>query len=536
MKKILLILIILLCVGNLSFSQDGDIPNDPSNTQEDVRFSDSIKTLRILHWNDVHARNMPYKVSKKDEETGEKTYYYLGGISNLLGYINMLKDDKTLLFDGGDSYQGSPISTITRGFSQIEVLNMLEPDAFVIGNHEFDYGQYALDSALMMAEFNYLSANVFFNPRNETFGKPFIIEDVNGIKVGVIGITALELETLVLPKNISEITMLNADSVIAVGISELKTQECDLIMLLTHVGFDNDKLFAEKFYSDVDIIVGGHSHIPLYKPFIQNGVIICQAGSYTRWLGKLDLDVDIQKDTVLSYSGELIETVMDSSIYDKAAQEKVESMLASIQGELSKVIGKLETDWTHSYSKESNLGQWEADAIREKVKTDITFMNAGGLRKNLPKGDITVGDIWEINPFGNTIVTFNVSGKTLWEMMKNNLRNTVLEIEESGYSDLIIVSGIEIEYDSRKVLEEADDFILSIKVGGTEIEDDNIYSISTNNYVGAQFKKYFGDVSEEIEIHNTNIIDRDLIIEAVKKQKVINSVVEKRIMDISEKQ
>ena len=534
MKKIILILTIILCTGNLSLSHGIDLQNNIYDNQEAVKLLDSIKTLRILHWNDVHARNMPYKVSKKDKETGEKTYYYLGGISNLLGYINIEKNDKTLLFDGGDSYQGSPISTITRGFSQIEVLNMLKPDAFVIGNHEFDYGQYALDSALMKAKFDYLSGNVFFNPKNKTFGKPFIIEDVNGIKVGVIGITAPDLETLILPKNISEITMLNIDSVITISINELKNQGCDLIMLLTHVGVENDKLLAEKFYGDVDIIVGGHSHTPLFKPFIQNGVIICQAGAYTRWLGKLDLEVDTQKDTVLSYSGELIETVMDSSIYDKAAQEKIENMLASIQGELSKVIGQLETDWTRSYSKESNLGQWEADAIRERVKTDIAFMNAGGLRKNLPEGDITVGDIWEINPFGNTIVTFNVTGKTLREMMENNLRNTVLEIEEAGSSDLIIVSGIEVVYDSKKVLEGIDDFISSIKVGGTEIEEDNIYSISTNNYVGAQFKKYFGDVSEEIEITDTNIIDRDLIIEAVKNEKVINSVVEKRITNVSE--
>jgi len=534
MKKSLLVFVILLCMGNFSFSQGIDSQNNLYDNKEFFsNFFDSVKSLRILHWNDVHARNMPYKVSKKDKETGEKTYYYLGGISNLLGYINMEKNDKTLLFDGGDSYQGSPISTITRGFSQIEVLNMLKPDAFVIGNHEFDYGQYALDSALMMAEFDYLSANVFFNSKNKTFGKPFIIEDVNGIKVGVIGITAPELETLVVPKNISEITMLNMDSVITVCINELRNHGCDLIMLLTHVGVENDKLLAERFYGDIDIIVGGHSHTPLFKPLIQNGVIICQAGAYTRWLGKLDLEVDTQQDTVLSYSGELIETVMDSSIYDKAVQEKVEGMLASIEGELSKVIGKLETDWTRSYSKESNLGQWEADAIRERVKTDIAFMNAGGLRKNLPTGYITVGDIWEINPFGNTIVTFNVSGKTLREMMENNLRNTVLEIEEAGSSDLIIVSGIEIVYDSKKVLEGVDDFISSIKVGGAEIKENNIYSISTNNYVGAQFKKYFGDVSQEIEMHDTKIIDRDLIIEAVEKQKVINSVLEERIIDVS---
>ena len=105
MKKIILILTIILCTGNLSYSQGNDSKNNLDDTQEAVKLLDSIKTLRILHWNDVHARNMPYKVSKKDKETGEKTYYYLGGISNLLGYINIEKNDKTLLFDGGDSYQ-----------------------------------------------------------------------------------------------------------------------------------------------------------------------------------------------------------------------------------------------------------------------------------------------------------------------------------------------------------------------------------------------------------------------------------------------
>jgi 5'-nucleotidase len=533
MKRIIFIFVFLLGFESLSFSQNVDSQSNLYGIQEANERNDNFKELRILHWNDMHARNMPYKISKKDKESGEKSYYYIGGISGMLGYINLNKNDNTILLDGGDCYQGSPISTITRGFSQIEILNMIMPDAFVLGNHEFDYGQYTLDSALMTAEFDYLSANVFFKPKNTTFGKPFIIEYRNGIKVGIIGITAPELETLILPGNISEVIMLNTDSVITTGIDELKGKECDIIMLLTHIGVENDKILAKKFFSDVDIIVGGHSHTPLFKPLTQNGVIICQAGSYTRWLGKLDFTVDIQNDTVISYSGELIETVMDSSIYDRTAQEKIEKMLASIQGRLSKVIGQLETDWTRSYSKESNLGQWEADAIRDRVHTDITFLNAGGLRKNLPKGDITVKDIWEINPFGNTIVTFNATGKTLHQMMKNNLGITVQEIKEAGGSDLIIVSGIKIVYDSRKALTGEQDFILSIKVGGKEIEEENTYSISTNNYVAAQFKKYFGDISQEIEIHDTNIIDRDLIIEAVEKQKIINSVLEERIIDVS---
>jgi 2',3'-cyclic-nucleotide 2'-phosphodiesterase (5'-nucleotidase family) len=211
-------------------------------------------------------------------------------------------------------------------------------------------------------------------------------------------------------------------------------------------------------------------------------------------------------------------------------------MVASIQGDLMRVIGKLERDWKRGYSEESNLGQWEADATRSKAQTDVSFMNSGGIRKDLVKGDITVNDIWEINPFGNTVVTFNVSGKTLKEMLKNNLRNRVSEIKETGSSDMIIVSGINVIYDSKKVLSGDNDFILSMKVNGEDIDDNKIYSVSTNNYVGSQFKKYFGNVSEEIKITDTNIIDRDLLIEAVENQKVIDTVIEKRIEDVSKQE
>lgn len=524
----LITIVIFFTLLSSAYSQKTDSRKNPG--------SKNIKELTILHWNDLHARNLPYKISKKDSVTGQNTSYYIGGISNMLGYIKKLRDKNTLLLNGGDDFQGSPISTITRGKSQIELLNLFGLDAFVIGNHEFDYGQYALDSALMKAKFDYLSANVFLKSKNKTFGKPFVIKKINGVKCGIIGLTALDLMTLTLPKNVTDIQMLNTDSVIIAGIKYLKKKKCDVIILLTHIGTDNDKKLAEKFSKDVDIIIGGHSHTPLFNPLIQNGVIIAQAGSYSRWLGKVDLKVDTKKDTILGFTGELIETKMDSSIYDRAAEEKVENMTASIQGDLMKVIGKLESDWKRSYTGESNLGQWEADATRNKVGSDISLMNSGGIRKDLPEGDITVGDIWEINPFGNTVVTFNISGKGLKQMMKNNLRNRVNEIKETGSSDMIIVSGIKVLYDSKKVLEGDENFIASIKVNGIDVDDNKSYSISTNNYVGSQFKKYFGDVDEEIIITDTNIIDRDLLIEAVENQKIINSVLEKRIEDISKQE
>lgn len=514
MKKLIIIIFTLFFLVAEGYSQS---------------YKSNISDMTILYWNDFHARNTPYKVTKKDS-TGNTVTYYIGGTSNMLGYIKKFRDKKTLLLNGGDDFQGSPISSITRGKSQINLLNLYNLNAFVLGNHEFDYGQYSLDSALLNVKFNYLSSNLYFKSRNRTFGKSYIIKKINKIKTGIIGVTTPGLMTLTVPKNVSDITILNTDSVIAVNIKKLKKKKCDLIVILSHCGVEYDRKIAEKFSKDVDIIIGGHSHTAIFKPEIVKGVIICQAGSYGRWLGKLDLQVNLQKDTVVKHFGKLNETVMDSAIYDRSAQEKVENMLASIQGELNRVIGTLDTDWKRGYGSESNIGQWQADAIRTKLNTDICFLNSGGIRKDLPAGDITVGDIWEIAPFGNTIVKFEVTGKTLKKMIENNIK---LRMSDDGDGDVLVLSGIKITYDSQKLKESGNGFLISLFINGKDVTDSEIYTISTNNYVGSQFEKFFGNVSEDIKITDSNLIDRDIFIDAITEQKVINSVLEVRIVDIS---
>jgi 5'-nucleotidase/UDP-sugar diphosphatase len=494
---------------------------------------DDVKDVTILHWNDFHAHNLPEKRQKKDS-TGQNFFYYYGGTSDMLGYINKFRNSNTLVLNAGDDFQGTPISSITKGKSQIKLLNLYSLDAFVIGNHEFDYGQFTLDSDLQLANFDYLSANVYFKPKQSTFGKSYVIREFDGIKTGIIGITLPELFEVTLPANLSEVEMLNTDSVIQASINILKNEKCDLIVLLSHSGVHNDSIFASKFYKDVDVIVGGHSHTPLFKPLLVDGVLIVQAGSAGRWLGKLDLKVDIDKDTVVGYNGKLIETVLDSSIYDKAAEEKVEGMVAAVSGELKRIIGKIESDWKAGYGEESNLGQFEADAFRKACGTDIAFINGGALRKSMYKGDVTIGDIWEINPFGNALNTFAVTGKTLKEMLTNNIKLRNEKVKSGEGAEILEVSGLSYTYDSRRI-ESGVDILLDVKVDGKDIDDDKIYSVATNSFVASQFTKFFGEVLENIDVKDTGMIDRDVIIDAVEKQKVINSVEEKRIVDVSGK-
>jgi len=526
MKKYLLLIFALFFVSG-AFGQNTD--SRKVNLKKSFTPGSNIRELNILHWNDFHARNEPYQIVPKSKE---KNPYNVGGTSGMLGYLNKFRNEKSLVLNAGDDFQGSPISSITRGKSQIQLLNLYNLDAFEMGNHELDYGLNSLDSALMLAKFEFLCSNVFSEYSNTTLGKTFVIKEINGVKAGIIGLAPDDLFELIVVANAEGLRMLNTDSVIIAGIAYLKQEKCNLIVLLSHQGVDNDVKLAEKFYGDVDVIVGGHSHTPLHKPKIVNGVLIVQAGSAGRYLGKLDLKIDVQKDTVISYTDELIETVEDPGINNEYAKQVVDSMTASIEEEMSRVIGVLEVDWVRGRTSESNIGQWIADATRAKLKTDITVLNSGGIRKDLPKGNIMVRDIWEICPFGNTINVCSVTGKTLKQMIRNNIKTRIVENPQET-PDFLVMSGMIIYVDFAKAREGKEDFLVDVKVGGQEVSDEKTYIISTTNYVAGQFKKFFGEVDMPVKFYDSNFIDRDVLLEQVENAKVINNVVEARIIDVS---
>ncbi len=514
MKKILFRILILLIFSQVLYSQE------------------NIYDLRIIHWNDFHARNLPYNITKKK---GDDTItYIIGGSAGLMGYIKQNRTNNSLLLYAGDDFQGSPISSLTRGESQIKLLNLYNIDALTLGNHDFDYTASRLDSMLKTVNFKYLAGNLYYIPENRSFGNLTYIKEVNNIKVGIIGIVTDELYSLTLPSNVESIYILNTDSCISKGIRELKDNKCDLIILLTHFGVDRDSIFAVKYHQDIDIIIGGHSHTAIQNPKRINGVLICQAGAYGRYLGKLDLKVDTENDTVVYYDGSLIETVFDSLIYDKGTQNIVETMEENIKPLFNRVIGILEVDWK-AKGFNCNLGQWEADVFRTATNSDISFINSGGIRKDVPKGNITVRDIWEVNPFGNTLNTFKVSGKLLREMIENHFQKAQEAMDKGEYPDFLIFSGMIIIYNSEEMARKEAGFLKSIKVNGNEIEDGKLYQIASTNYVVAQINKYFGKLSEKITPVETNLIDRDIIIKAVENQKIINNLPEERLIDEAKK-
>jgi 2',3'-cyclic-nucleotide 2'-phosphodiesterase (5'-nucleotidase family) len=162
--------------------------------------------------------------------------------------------------------------------------------------------------------------------------------------------------------------------------------------------------------------------------------------------------------------------------------------------------------------------------MREFCSTDIAFQNTHGIRKDLPAGNITIRDIWEINPFGNEFAVFKVDGATLRNMM---------EWQADRKGELMQISGMKYRFDSSKP---SGSKIVSIEVGGQPVEDGRTYSIATNSYVAGHLYNLFGLPEKDVKVDNLSKVDRDVFVEAVKNQKTIRSLVEGRIIDVAQKQ
>ncbi|MBM4168282.1 MAG: bifunctional metallophosphatase/5'-nucleotidase [Ignavibacteria bacterium] len=491
-----------------------------------VQAQEHLVPLTVLHWNDFHARNVPYTVTIRDTLRQRDTTYLIGGSATLLAYINKFRSQSgpVLVLNGGDDFQGTPISTITKGRSQIDLMNIIQPDAMVLGNHEFDYGSRSLLEHLKEVSFSVLAANLWDSARNREFVSAANIKRFSGMTIGILGLSPPDLDALVVRDSIRDIRLLPVDSVVAVHVREFRRDGVDLIVVLSHMGSSNDEKLALLF-PQIDLIVGGHDHRPIRNPIRVGRTLIVQAGSYGRYLGKVDLIVDTRGDSVFSYRGSLIETRVSEVLPDPVAAKKVEEFEDLVGDAMKEVIGELLTPWTtvgYGRRAESNIGNWQADVIRAFTESDVSFQNSGGIRDNLRAGPITVGDIWRISPFGNTFVRFAVSGAKLREMLEHHLAS---RLDERGH-----FGGMRMVFDSRKPTGSK---LVEVTIGNKPLDDKRMYRFATNNYVVSNLRTHFGITGEGLTFERLPDLDRDVFIEQIRKGGKISSALDGRMKDVA---
>ncbi len=248
----------------------------------------------ILHTNDTHSQIEPQTVGANRG---------LGGYERRENYIEKVRKDypNVLLMDAGDYSQGTPYFTLFKGDVEIELMNALGYDVATIGNHEFDNGTAELARRVKMASFPIVCANYnFAGTALDGVIKPYAIIEKGGIKIGVMGVLT-DIMSLVSPKNVEGIKYMEPYDIVNKLARKLKSRDkCDLVILLSHLGFDNgsqhapsDDMVAAQS-KDIDIIIGGHSHTYITEKKLvpnKNGknVVIVTANEKGNYVGKLDL-------------------------------------------------------------------------------------------------------------------------------------------------------------------------------------------------------------------------------------------------------
>src|SRR5690554_1392541 len=254
--------------------------------------------LVILHNNDVHSRLESHLPAEAEEVQGGRVR-----LATLVDEIRGLYGaDKVLLLDGGDAIHGMNIDNLFGGLPSIEVMNLMGYNAFVPGNHEFNYGQEVLGQRIRDAKFPVLAANVTYKDGSLFTGASALIQEIGGVKVGIIGLVAEETPIVTHPKNVEGLVF-HDPLIIAKNVVKSLRPRVDLLIVLSHLGYDKDVQLAEVF-SEIDVIVGGHSHTKLDHAKRINGVLIVQSHEYANSLGFLRLEMEDKE--IVNYESKLI--------------------------------------------------------------------------------------------------------------------------------------------------------------------------------------------------------------------------------------
>jgi 2',3'-cyclic-nucleotide 2'-phosphodiesterase (5'-nucleotidase family) len=432
-------------------------------------------TLVIVHTNDFHGNLKPVTDKKMDENNN------VGGAAYMAATINNLRreyPDKILLLDAGDTVQGTPISNIFYGKPVHKIFNYLRYDARTLGNHEFDWGQDVLVKMIEECEFPNLAANVVYkdDPTKLLPGvKPYIVKEVNGVKVGIIGITYEGTPVITSAKSTEGLLFLDPVKTLEKNIPLVRKEGAELIIALTHCGIEQDKKIAKKV-KGIDIVIGGHSHTEIHDPLKIDETIIVQAGSSGRYVGKLVLQLEPDTKKILTYTtNNVLIPVLHT---DLNPDPEVESIIASyddqIKDKMARVIAKTDVDLVTSRSgknADTVMGNIITDSLKDETGADIALYNAGGIRASIFRGDIKVEDVFKVLPFDNVVVTIELSGKDL---------KRVLEHGVSGKYGSVQVAGLNVVVNNSKPKGSR---ICRVSVNGHPLEDNKYYKVATIDYI-----------------------------------------------------
>lgn len=466
-------------------------------------------TLHLLHINDLHSRIQPINrfdstCSAEDDAAGE----CFGGVARVATAINTLRGEleaageNVLVLDAGDQFQGSLFYTTFKGEVEAEFMEAIGFDVMAVGNHEFDDGPENLARFADMVSFPIISGNLDLSQSNildDEMIPDHVILDVNGVQVGII--SALATDTAETSSPGPSIIFQNEIDALQADVDALTEAGVNIIIALTHVGLPQDMRIAEAV-TGIDVIVGGHSHTYLsssdpdragaYPTMITNPdgafVPIVQAYAYSKYLGHLEVSFD-DDGNVIYAGGDTI--VLDASVTpDPEIAARVAELGGPIEEAMAVVIGEstdvIEGSREVCRAMECAMGNLVADAMLDRVREqgiDVAIQNGGGLRATIDSGEVTMGEVFTVLPFQNTLATFQLTGAGIVEALENGVSQVA-----DGAGRFPQVSGMSYTFD---VAAEPGSRISNVMIAGAPIDMEAVYGVVSNNYMRGGGDGYF---------------------------------------------
>lgn len=451
----------------------------------------TVFDVKIVHTNDIHAR------------VEEDDYNQVIGMDRLSGIAQTFTEgaDGSLMLDSGDTFHGQPIATIVKGESVAKLMKACGYDAMTTGNHDWSYGKERLKELGGIANVKILSDNIKNADGTSFFDTDELVKEItkNGktLKIGVFGVSDPEMKNKTTPSNVEGLDFQDAVDYAKREAATLKAEGCDVVIALSHT-LDPKNVAAQ--VDGVDLWLCGHEHIELSESVTTpdgSKTYVSESGHYLNSVGLIDLNCTMDEDGSVHVDYE--KTSVDyeeAQNYPKDASVTavLDTIKAENETELNRVIGtspvELDCVWEHIRIGQTNLGNVITDAYLLATGADIAFENAGGIRASIAAGTVTYGDVINVSPYGNYVVTKKLTGAQIKEMLESSLtiQKNCIVANDSGEWDAwpndsgsyLQVGGITVRFDPAQP---AGERVLSVQKDGQELDDTKEYTVAVNNYL-----------------------------------------------------
>ncbi len=381
----------------------------------------SNKTLNILQINDVHGYiDLHQEIFWKGKNA---TFRKTGGYSRIATLVNQIRKenpDNVLFCDSGDTLHGTYPVVHTQGEILIPILNKLGLDAMTV-HWEFAYSPKKLEELAEKLNYPILAANIYHQDNGQLLFRPYIVKNINGLKIGMIGL-ASNIVDKTMPASFGEgLTFSNGREELPRLVEYLRSHEdVDLIVLLSHLGFPQDvKLLSE--VQGIDICLSGHTHNRLYQPVLQGGTIIVQSGAHGSFLTHLKLEVENRK--IINFHHRLHEITQEIQS-DLMMEEMVNNALKPYEKDLAKVVGQTESVLHRGTSLESTMDNFLLQSLIEATGAQLAFSNGWRYGATILPGPLTLNDLYNIIPMNPPVSIVYLTGKEILDMLEENLEHT----------------------------------------------------------------------------------------------------------------